>query len=113
VLIVDSHLEADSARSSKRVYLEGLNSDFSFGTFLVLETEVDLLLKSKRPKRLRRDGLTHELYTRSPLLSSEATFTADSTLRSNPSTNITLLDVRNVYVTNINNGGLASVEQIK
>jgi hypothetical protein len=113
VPIVDLHSEADSAQSSKRAHSEGLNSDFSFRTFLVSETEADILSKSKRPKRLRRDSLTHRSHTRSPLLSSKATFTADSTLQSDPSTNITLPDVRNVYVTNINNSSLSLDNQIK
>jgi hypothetical protein len=113
VPIVDSHSEADSARSSKRAHSEGSNSDFSFGTFLVSETEADFPSKSKRPKRLRRDSSTHGSHTGSPPLSSEATFAADGTLRSDLSTNITLPDVRNVKITNIDNGGPSSVDQIK
>jgi hypothetical protein len=113
VPIADAHSEADSARSSKRAHSEESNSCFSFGTFLDSETEADFPSKSKRPKRLRRDGSTHGSHTGSPPLSSEATFTADGTLRSDPSTNITLPDVRNIDITNIDNRGPASVDQIK
>jgi hypothetical protein len=113
VPIVDAHSEADSAPSSKRARSVESNSSFSFGTFLDSDTEADFQPKSKQPKRLRRDGSTHEPHTRSPLLSSEATFTADASLLSDPSTNITLPDVRNVNITDIDNGGLSSVDQIK
>jgi hypothetical protein len=51
----------------------------------------------------------YRLHTRSLLLSSKATFTVDSALRSNLSTNITLPEVYNINLINFNNSGLALV----
>ncbi|KNG47790.1 stomatin family protein [Stemphylium lycopersici] len=113
VPIVDAHSEADSASSSKRAHSDESDSSFSFGPFLGSKTEADFQPKSKEPKRLRRDGSRHESHAGSPPLSSEATLTADASLLSDLSTNITLPDVRNVNITDIDNGDPSSVDQIK
>jgi hypothetical protein len=113
VAVAGANPEADSARSSKRAHSVDSDSSFSFGSFLNMDTEADCRSKSKRPKHLRKDSSTCGSQTGSPLLNSKVTFTANASLRSDPSTNITLPDMRNIDITDLGKGGLSSVDQVK
>lgn len=105
---------AGSTHSSKRAQSDDSGSSFSFRTFLRSDSEEAFSQATSRgPERLRTAVTRGRSQTKPCRSGSEALFTPDVRMLSGVSTNVTTPDVRNVDNSDIYNGSLFSVDQIK